>query len=197
MDQLEFLRMALSELERINLSYALVGSYGSGFYGEPRFTRDIDIVLDLPSSQVTRFCAAFPPPDFYLSEAAVRDAVQSRFQFNLLHPESGNKIDFIMTRHEPWSAGQLHRRRRVQIRSNFEGYIASPEDIIIGKIWYFSEGGGERHLQDIAGILRVTGAGVDRGEVERWARELGHLDVWRQVVALADGPDRPPVPGVP
>ena len=66
---------------------------------------------------------------------------------------------------------------------------AAPEDVIIGKLWYFAEGGGDRHLRDIAGILRVTGAGVDRPEVERWARELGYLDIWQQIVAKADAPE--------
>ena len=74
---------------------------------------------------------------------------------------------------------------------------AAPEDVILGKLWYYSEGGGDRHLRDIAGILRVTGDGVDRAEVERWARELGNLDTWQQVVAKADAPDQPPGPGVP
>jgi hypothetical protein len=34
--------------------------------------------------------------------------------------------------------------------------IAAPEDVILGKLWYFAEGGCDRHLRDIAGILRVT-----------------------------------------
>ena len=50
---------------------------------------------------------------------------------------------------------------------------------------------------DIAGILRVTGAGVDRAEVRRWARQLGYLEVWDAVVEAVDAPDRPPGPGVP
>jgi hypothetical protein len=62
---------------------------------------------------------------------------------------------------------------------------------------YFAEGGGDRHLRDIAGILRVTGDGVDRAEVERWATELGYLEIWQQIVAKVDAPDSPPGPGAP
>jgi hypothetical protein len=75
--------------------------------------------------------------------------------------------------------------------------IAAPEDVILGKLWYFAEGGGDRHLRDIAGILRVTGEGVDRAEVERWATKLGYLEIWHQIVAKVDAPDCPPGPGNP
>ena len=168
MEQIELVRHAAKMLERLAIPYALVGSWGSGIYGEPRFTRDIDIVVDLDANLVSEFCAAFPDDEFYLSEQAVRAAVQARFQFNLIHPKSGNKIDFILPRLEHWNSGQLLRRRRVEVRSGHEAFdvwVAAPEDVILGKLWYFSEGGGDRHLRDIAGILRVTGDGVDRAEV--------------------------------
>jgi hypothetical protein len=74
---------------------------------------------------------------------------------------------------------------------------AAPEDVILGKLWYFSQGGGDRHLRDIAGILRVTGDGVDRAEVERWARKLGYLEIRQQILAKVDAPDALPRPGAP
>jgi hypothetical protein len=78
-----------------------------------------------------------------------------------------------------------------------EGFVAAPEDVIIGKLWYFSEGGGDRHLRDITGILRISAEEVDRNEIERWADELGYLEIWRQVTAMADAPDQTPGPGIP
>jgi hypothetical protein len=38
----------------------------------------------------------------------------------------------------------------------------------------------EKQIDDAAGILAVT-PGVDRAYVERWARELGVLDLWREI----------------
>ncbi len=49
-----------------------------------------------------------------------------------------------------------------------------------------SQRGGDRRLRNIAGILRVTGAGVDRAEVERWATVLGYLDIWHQAINFTD-----------
>jgi hypothetical protein len=69
----------------------------------------------------------------------------------------------------------------------FDVCVAAPEDGILGKLWYFAEGGGDRHLRDIAGILRVTGDGVSRAEVERWAIKLGYLDNLMTRRASSDG----------
>ncbi len=52
MEQIELIRHAALALDRLAVPYALVGSWGSGIYGEPRFTRDIDIVLDLNPAQL-------------------------------------------------------------------------------------------------------------------------------------------------
>lgn len=197
MGQIELLRFTLNVLERLQIRYALVGSFGSSFFGEPRLTRDIDILIELPESKVSTFCAAFPEADFYLSEAAVRDAVRGRFQFNLLHPASGNKVDFILPRDDSWGRSQISRSKRVSLQPDLEGFVAAPEDVILGKLWYFSEGGGERHLRDIAGILRISGERVDRNEIERWAKELGYLEIWRQITAKENGPDQAPGPGIP
>ncbi len=90
----------------------------------------------------------------------------------MLHTTTGGKIDFMPTRFEPGNAGQLARRRRAEFDAGgtpFWAEVAAPEDVILGKLWFYSLGGGERHLRDIAGILRVTGDGVDRADVTRWA----------------------------
>jgi hypothetical protein len=198
MEQSEFLRRAVQTLESLAIPYAIVGSWGSGVYGEARFTRDIDMVMDLPLAEVPRFCDSFPAREFYLNEEAVRSAIRDRSQFNLLHPASGNKIDFMLTRPNTWDDEQLRRRRRIEFpqgANSFHAFVAAPEGVILGKLWYYSQGGGERHLRDIDGILRVTGADVDRSEVERWAETLGCRDVWQRLTEEADSADRPGGPG--
>ena len=188
MDQAELLRHAARALESLDIPGMLVGSYASSIHGEPRYTQDIDIVLDLDASKIGDFCAAFPPDELYLSEAAVRDAVRRRFQFNVLCPASGDKIDFILPHASAWGRSQLTRRRRVEIGPEFHFNVASPADVIVGKLVYFADGGSEKHLRDIAGILKVSQQLVDRAEVARWATELGVVETWNRVVAAVDAP---------
>ncbi len=96
MEQSELLRFLVTALENLNLPYFITGSTVTIFYGEPRFTNDIDVVVDLPGEEVSAFCRRFPDGDFYVSEEAVRDAVARRSQFNIIHPRSGLKIDVMI-----------------------------------------------------------------------------------------------------
>jgi hypothetical protein len=59
--------------------------------------------------------------------------------------------------------------------------VASPEDIILMKLRYFTAGGSDKHLRDIAGMLRVMREQVDRAYIEGWARDLGVMDSWLAV----------------
>ena len=43
---------------------------------------------------------------------------------------------------------------------------------------YYREGLSEKHLRDIASILQISGDEIDRLYIERWAREIGLLDIW-------------------
>jgi hypothetical protein len=182
MEQVDFLRHTVELLDRLGIAYTVVGSYGCLAYGEPRFTQDIDIVLDLPPQSIAGFCAGFPSGDFDISEPAVREAVHKRFQFNVLHPASGNKIDFILPRDDDWGRTLISRRRQVRLLPDRDVPTASPEDVILGKLWYYAEGGSDKHLRDIASILKVSGEGVDREEVRRWAEKLGYTAIWESVL---------------
>ena len=182
MEQTDLLRHTIDTLERLAIPYMLVGSFASTTYGEPRFTQDIDIVIDLLATLIPDFCNAFPSPDFFLSEDAVRQAVQGRFQFNVLHPATGNKIDFLLSRDDEWGLLQMQRKQRVHLLPDREGFAARPEDVILGKMWYYAEGGSEKHLRDIAGILRVSGAAVDREDIRQWAEKLGWSEVWEAIL---------------
>ena len=186
-EQSDLLRYTVDRLEEMGIVYAIVGSFASGAYGEPRFTMDIDIVVDLRDNHIDAFCASFPDPEFYASKPAIRDAVHRRTQFNIIHPTSGNKIDFMMSGTDPWSRNQLARRQSVQILPDRAGYVASPEDVILGKMLYYHEGGSEKHLRDIAGILRVQGA--DRQYIARFADQLGVVEVWQAVLERIDSQD--------
>lgn len=80
MQQMDILRHTVEVLERLEVPYLIVGSFASTAYGEARFTQDIDVVIALESKDVPAFIAAFPAPEFYLSESAIRDAIRDSFQ---------------------------------------------------------------------------------------------------------------------
>jgi hypothetical protein len=182
MQQADLLRRVVEVLEEQGVVYLLVGSLASGVYGEPRLTRDIDVVIELGTLQAARLCQAFPAPEYYVSEKAAQEAVATMGQFNVIHPASGNKIDFIIARRDAWGRSQISRRRREQILPGRDGYTAAPEDVILGKLWYHQEGGSEKHLRDIAAMLQVSGDEIDTAYIDHWARQLGFTETWQALL---------------
>jgi hypothetical protein len=181
--QVDFLKRALEVLDALQIPYAIVGSWASGFWGDPRMTRDIDVVVRISKQHVPQMLGCFPAPEFYASRSAMEEAVRLAGQFNVIHPASGNKIDFMIVMPSAWGDIQIVRRRRVNILPGVEGYVAAPEDVILGKLLYYHEGGSDRHLSDIAGILAKSSEVVDRSYVQKMAEQLGIADEWRLVLS--------------
>lgn len=71
-EQDDLLRHSADALDRLGVPYMVVGSYACAAYGEMRLTQDIDTVIDLPMPKVVTFCAAFPPPEFFLQAVVLR-----------------------------------------------------------------------------------------------------------------------------
>lgn len=183
MDPSELLRVVTGILEGLGLRYLVTGSTATIFYGEPRFTNDIDIVLDLPSARVSELCAAFPPDDFYLSEESVRRAVAGGGQFNLIHPKSGLKVDLIVAADSPFNRSRFGRSRRLSPGPDFQASFASPEDVILKKMEYFREGHSDKHLRDITGVFKISGDQIDRVYLEDWVSRLGLEKVWQELLS--------------
>ena len=182
LNQTELLIHVIEVVEAQSLDYMIVGSFASAAYGEARLTLDIDIVVQLSGERVQRFVDAFPNPEFYVSESAAREAVAVRGQFNVIHPGSGNKVDFMIARDDAWGESQFRRRVRKLILPDREAFVAAPEDVILGKLWYYQEGGSEKHLRDIAGMLQVGDEEIDRNYIADWAEQLGLQEPWQAVL---------------
>lgn len=121
----------------------------------------MDIVLVLTRGKVRAFCSSFPQPPYYVSEDAVRDAVDRQAQFNVIHSEAGLKADFMIAGDSEFNRSRFSRRSKVQIGPTVSVMMASPEDVIIKKLEYFREGGSDKHVRDIVGIVRLAQAPVD------------------------------------
>lgn len=182
MEHAELLRYLVAAIERLGLGYMVTGSVATIFFGEPRFTNDIDIVVVLGLEQIPEFCRAFPAPDFYLSEDAVREAVQQHAQFNIIHPSSGLKIDVIIPQDTSFNRSRFARAKRIKPAEDYEASFASVEDVIIKKMEYFRQAGSEKHLRDISGVLKISGSEVNRDYIADWAVKMGLESIWKAIL---------------
>jgi len=52
-------------------------------------------------------------------------------------------------------------------------WVAAPEVIILHKLLFHREGGGEKHLRDVRAMLATSGGTLDRGWLQHEAARLG------------------------
>lgn len=183
MELSDLLKYLIESFERLGIRHFVTGSMASMFYGEPRFTNDIDVVADIKEEHVLGLLKLFPADEFYLSSDAVRNAIKNRSQFNIIHPTSGLKVDVAIHKDDAFDKSRF---KRVKTVSPFEGTkesIASAEDVIVMKMRYYKEGGSEKHLRDITAILKISGNDIDRGYIESWAKSFGLTDIWESILS--------------
>ncbi|TMQ02349.1 MAG: hypothetical protein E6J91_52415 [Deltaproteobacteria bacterium] len=63
--------------------------------------------------------------------------------------------------------------------------VAPVEYVILRKLEYFREGGSEKHVRDIRGMLAIAAAQIDRPFLEQWIGRRGLAAEWANVLAEA------------
>ena len=175
-------------LEQLAIPYMIAGSMASSHHGRPRATNDADVVIDPSPQALDDLVAALTADGYYVDAAIARQALRARRLFNVIDPDSAFKIDLIIRKERPFSREEFARR----VRHTFAGLsvdIATAEDTILAKLeWAERAGGSERQLDDVAGILQVSGPRLDRAYLDRWAKDLGVSDLWQTLVGNTPGP---------
>lgn len=176
----ELLARIGEHLDRAGIPYMVTGSIASSFYGEPRTTRDLDIVIDPTPEALSEFVHDFPPSEYYVDLDAATQALADRWQFNVIEIASGWKVDLVIRRDRPFSVEEFSRRQATELLGT-PTYVATAEDTIIAKLEWAKAGESERQLRDVAAILAVSGDTLDHAYLDRWIEALGLQDVWSQV----------------
>ncbi len=177
MTERDLLVDCLRRLNGARVSYMLTGSMASNYWGIPRTTHDLDFVVQLPPTAIPAVLAAFRE-DFYLDEAAIREAYRPPYQFNALDQRSALKVDFWLLRPEMFEQEMFRRRVPVTLFGE-PAQIATAEDVILHKLYWNTITPSDRQLTDAAGVVVVQRGKLDDSYLRHWAGELkvtGTLD---------------------
>jgi len=88
----------------LGVRYMVSGSVAAIYYGEPRLTNDVDIIVFLKKAGVRAMVNAFPAEEFYCPPVEVVEAELSRPErghLNLIHHETGFKADIYLFGSDP------------------------------------------------------------------------------------------------
>jgi hypothetical protein len=186
-DPIETALLVVRHLDALRIPHTIGGSIASSFAGEPRSTVDIDIVVALDERHVDPLVAALSP-EFYVDPDALRRAIRTRSSSHLIHQATQLKVDLFVAGGTPLDARQLSRRLPVDLGAGRCLHIHPPEDILLQKLRWYRLGGGvsDRQWRDIAAIVRVQGARLDREYLCDGANILGVSDLLER--ALGEAP---------
>jgi hypothetical protein len=170
-------------LSRLHIRYLISGSVASMLYGEPRVTHDIDMIVFLRQEHVSLLPEAYPSPEFYLPPAevmAIEIAREMRGHFNVIHVDSSLKADFYTVNRDELHAWAFSNATQYSVNDTII-WLAPPEYVIVRKLEYFREGGSEKHLKDIRGILSVSREQVDQAVLEEWIARRKLQAEWQKI----------------
>jgi hypothetical protein len=175
------------KFNELGLRYMVSGSIAAIYYGEPRLTNDVDIVVFLQREDASRIERAFPLADFYCPPGDVIQLEAARAQrghFNLIHHDTGFKADiYVGGRDELHAWGLAHAR--VVVVGDEQFCLAPPEYVIVRKLQFYREGGSEKHLRDVRGILSGLGGEWNRESLDRLIQVHGLAREWQTVLESA------------
>ena len=158
----------------------LAGSMASTFHGEPRMTRDVDMVIDPTAESIGRFVAALDRSRFYVDDAV--GAVRRRDMGNVIDTETGWKVDLIVRKDRPFSREEFARRQPALI-GGVELFIATAEDTVLAKLEWRSRSDSERQFSDVVAVLAAQE--LDVAYLRHWAAELGIAESLTEVLTAA------------
>jgi hypothetical protein len=168
-------------LQNAGIIFCFTGGLVSSFYGEMRFTQDIDIVLQIQASDVSNLIAALET-NYIVDREMLEEAAQTQGMAQLLHEETFIRIDLHIGEKIPHAFDRL---QTVELFPNVFVPISSKEDAILSKLRWVQLG-SQKSRRDIVMMLRNT-TPTDRGYVDKIAQQMGLEDIWTEMQQLAEG----------
>lgn len=179
--QPKLLKTVLSLLHENHIDYMVTGSLVSSMQGEPRATHDVDILVNITHSAIPSLIDAFTPPDYYISETAIEDAIRHKSMFNLLDTTEGDKVDFWILTDDPFDKSRFARKYEEKMLG-LSMKISSPEDTILMKLrWANLSGGSEKQFTDALRVYEVQFGNLDLAYIESWINILQVKELWEKL----------------
>jgi hypothetical protein len=184
MSFLDVLRRLTSALDRAGIAYMLTGSFASVYYGLPRSTQDIDLVIAADPEQLKGFIGGLSADEYYSDMDAALRAHHHKSLFNIIDMKTAWKIDMIFRKDRAFSRMEFSRRQRVEMEG-VSIFVASAEDVILAKLEWSKLARSHRQIEDVAGILKIRYGSLDRPYLETWIQQLGVENEWTDALHLA------------
>ena len=180
MIQEEVIKKVTLIFEEKTIPYMLTGGIAVNYYGRPRFTHDVDFVIQVRLKDAEEITRLFKK-EFYVAIEGIVDAIEHQTMFNLVHLETGFKVDCWISKAEEYAQASFARRRE-EIIFDQAISISSPEDLIISKLDWYKKSGAQKHYEDVLGIFEIQKGRLDLNYIRKWAKHFSFLDMVEELL---------------
>ena len=167
-EMVETLKDVVTRLDELGIDYMVTGSFAMSIYATARMTIDIDIVLDIASTDVHRIESQFGD-DYYVDGEAIRRAEMRQSMFNMISNINGVKVDCIVKKRDQFDTERFSRRKRSRI-GKIEFWAIGKEDLIMSKLRWAKDSHSEMQFRDVRNLIE---SGVDTSalmsDIERFS----------------------------
>ncbi|MBI3193718.1 MAG: hypothetical protein HYZ34_04510 [Ignavibacteriae bacterium] len=183
MDALHLLAHIAKKFNELNIRYMVTGSVMSSYYGVPRATHDVDVVISIIVADAEKIRNAFED-EFYISD--IEHAIMHKQMFNMIHQESQMKVDcWILNERNDFRLHAFQSRTQTTIL-DVKIPIITKEDLVISKLLWYKDSESEIQLRDIRGMLLSSGSSFNNNYIEGWCDKLRITELWKQVLIMKE-----------
>jgi hypothetical protein len=173
-DGFEATSRVIAALEELGIPYMVVGGLSSMAYGNPRTTKDADIVLAADGGGLDLLADKLGD-EFRLDPQGSFEMVTGTSRFHLRVPSVRFEIELFLLSDDAHDRARFERRRSLPSRRlGLRTMIPTVEDVIIMKLRWFAIAKRGKDGDDIKDILGVLGDdALDWDYIHRWTAEHG------------------------
>ncbi|HVP23212.1 MAG TPA: hypothetical protein VMS77_04810 [Conexivisphaerales archaeon] len=177
-----FVRRVIRELNRAGIEYALTGALAVSYYGRPRTTSDVDVIVKTTPEGFARVSGVLRRAKLRVKEGDLEKAWESKYRIASFEDPEGLRLDVMMT-------ADPIPRRPVKVLGE-EAYLQDPTWLLLSKLRLMKVtlDGDRRSLdrQDILSVLR--NAEVDLQTLREESRKQLTFDVLEDLLTDAESP---------
>lgn len=174
---LGLVRRLITSLNEAESDYMFTGAIAASYYGIPRTTMDVDLIVYVTQQHATNLDHALEDAKIKIDQNRIREALESGYNIATLEDTlTPYTVDLILVR-EPL-------QKRAATISGLPTYIQTPEHLILSKLRMIkatvNRGKAAKDEEDIKSILKYTQ--VDLNQVKKTAKKENTHTILKTII---------------
>jgi len=127
------IKKLISTLNKLRIRYAFTGAFAVSYYGYPRISTDIDILIEKNKNKLLKLASQLQPSDYDVTKTDILNAIEECSHFPIFHKQKTAPYFDIKIACEQDETSAINNSRTISYHG-VKCRIVSVEDLIIKKL---------------------------------------------------------------